>query len=142
MCRSSRCSGATPCSAQRAPLVQTSNVGIQNPKEKLHLLAGPRTFIKVLFPPNGHTSSLLWRQHDIVIRVLDWALGDLGSIPSSATELLCNLGQVHPLVVPQFPLPPSVCLIYLDYKQGLSLTGFCAGPSTVEVGSCLRSVCK
>lgn len=33
-------------------------------------------------------------RHDFVVKTLDWDLGDLGSIPSSVTNLLCASGFV------------------------------------------------
>lgn len=51
--------------------------------------------------------------HGLVNRTLAWELGDLGFF--SATDLSCDLGQVHftsfgPLV----PLPSYVWLVYLE----------------------------
>lgn len=47
------------------------------------------------------------RQCDLVDRALDWESGDLSSMPASATDLICDLGQVT-----------LSCLLRLSTLQG------------------------
>lgn len=64
------------------------------------------------------TGLILMRHHGLVDMAPDRESCDLHSIPSSVTDLLCNLEQDTSLIcsVLLFPLPLLVCFVYLSCK--------------------------